>query len=503
MASNKSDDWVDLPPKSKEVPKDDWQDIPAEKKDSSFGDHLKSIIKKYSDQTNPKYEALTDAGFGTIPVIGSYQDKLRSLISGKPEEEVKKRRDALAREYSNYAKVGTVGGIISQLALPTGIPAAASRLGRVAQAALSGAVMGGLTNAKDTNERIENIKSGGLWSGGLSTLGEGVQRLLGGRQNAERLAFKALRPTAADEALVASDKGREVGATLLDNGVLGGILPPSRETMLSRIKDVKNETGKGIGDIITNLDKAVAGKPVISRKEAVASIREGLNLNPQDRNFTANAKDLNQELQRMLESGDLTPSDAQKLKQQLQLRIGNFDKDPSALVREGIPAKVDRSERDYVSKKLETLAKENLPDKGADYLAAKDKYGNLSTAEEVAQATANRDNATSWFNKGTGLPGGIGILGLTRLGLNPAIAGTAAGGLILGKGIANYGTQGLAKFLNTEIDPFSTARATQSIWQQIKKANDWEDVPDLSKYVNKEDKTKPLDANKLVNDKGI
>lgn len=296
--------------------------------------------EKPSEQTDAKMAALE--GFGNAASMG-YLPQLQALTSQLTpdpnkalDEKLKSRgftvgqdkptyiqeRDANikrleqeAKEHPGAAAAGSIGGsIASGIAASAAAPInAASRIGRVLQAAKGGAIVGALSNPGDKegevsglqiDERAKGAGVGAALAGAGQGLFEGVAKASKGLSNlpsalkskAEERAFKASGAMLKDYRR-AGGQGRieELGRYMIDNGL---IKPGSSvEDIAKAAETLKGQHGQAITEILGQLDEMGAAAPsheaIAQAIEAQAKPLAGLNsAQPSHKALTGLAEDI-------------------------------------------------------------------------------------------------------------------------------------------------------------------------------------------------------------------
>lgn len=187
-------------------------------------------------------------------------------------------KEAIEHPYASAA--GSVGGAVA-----TAIPAAAltpinaaTRIGRVIQAARGGAALGAISNPGDTegkiadnlqiNDRIRNAAVGaGVSAGGQGAIEglSGVAKAVTGlpqalKAKAEERAFKSSGAMLKDYRLAnKQDTINEVGRFMLDNGLVKPGM--TVQDITEAAKKLKTQNGETISDIFKKLDESGASAP--------------------------------------------------------------------------------------------------------------------------------------------------------------------------------------------------------------------------------------------------
>lgn len=206
----------------------------------------------------------------------------RNIPSEGTTEEYRKRGELLKEQNPKSYLAGTIagsippavagGGLVSKGvgALEGAVPALEGMteatgfkglLGRGAQAAAGGGLIGAAENPQETGEsRVQGAKSGA----GIGLIGQGAGEALSGAikgskgliiglgDMAEKRAFKALGPYQRD-VLKNADRINSIGRTVLDEGILSG----GWEKTAEAAEKAKTTTGKELGDLMEDINNKV------------------------------------------------------------------------------------------------------------------------------------------------------------------------------------------------------------------------------------------------------
>ncbi len=339
-----------------------------------------------------------------------------------------KRLQQESQEHPVASLAGAVGG-----SLATGIAAsgalpinAASRIGRIAQAAKGGAVLGALSNPGDTEGEVSPIQAagrvkgavaGGLIGGGGQGVVEGVSsaaKAVAGipaklTSKAEERAFKASGAMLRDYRKAAGqDRINEIGRFMLDNGLIKPGM--SVEDIAQAASKLKDENGKAIGTIIEELGthEATAGGQV-SRSDLANEIRNKLIQEAGTPSVAKSNKAFGELASEFENMGDknVSVTALQKLKNQLQKEI-NWDRLPGADIPtdEQFNRAAYTSVKDALEKRADSLAEATGR---ADYKDLKSAYRNSSDVAKIAKDQALRKGANNFFSLGDKISGGAGF----------------------------------------------------------------------------------------------
>lgn len=466
------------------------------------------LIAGETPYNNPAAAFLDAAGSGLAPMgipVGTYYDKLMAFTEGVPEQQAKAQRIQRSRDNPASSGAGALtsmllsmraspqmfnsGKLADKIVSPLGKKIANVGL-NTAVGAASGATGGFLANPDEDTTRIDNAKQsalvGALMSGGLS----GLQQAFGGRQGAERLAFKALKPGKQEETEVLQDAGESIGRTLLDTGVLeskrGNItnlpiikqlrdlfprLPAGREAIKENIANVRKEVGSGIGNIVNRVDDAVGSQPVINRKEVAGRVREAMALNPQSTDYIDDASALNKRLVKMVEAGDLAPNKAQTLKEELQDQILASNKNLQQIVTDPIEKQAMEAERNVLAEMLGEQVEKRTPEASQPYKELLKGYSNLSKAKDVIDSTVASERSQSWRKVGVPIPM-LGAWGMSRFVEKPEQALIPGAIVTAFLAAQKYGPQVGAMLLDKSINSPALNAGAQSTWNMIKDAQE-------------------------------
>lgn len=318
------------------------------------------------------------------------------------------------------------------------------------------------------DERVANAKSGAIR--GLAT-GAGAEALSAGAGKlgkvfagkAEDNAFKAMGPDfRAVRQNMEKGRVRDIGRTLLDEGVIEGYAPKSKEALASRLGEFTDHKGKEINNILQELDAASqrvadsGAKAGISRSSIGKSLREEL-INP-DTDLPGVTKD-NKTINRLISDFENGGEESiglikgENLKRSADKRI-NWNRLPDADIP--IAEQVARALRRKLKEGVESgaIALENAAGgpNAQRFANAKEAYGNLDEARSIAKKSAARDGANRFISPSdymTGLAGGaVGFASGDDLGDR-----IKRGSIGLGLGAVNrvgrkYGNQVLAATFN-------------------------------------------------------
>lgn len=430
----------------------------------TFGDNLKAQLPSADDLANAGSAAVQGFGqgasLGYLPqmqaAIEPMVNKIGDAITGKDVYDTMgnytQRRDEasahLAKVQNDNPKsfVGgaLAGGLTTGLAVPGGALAEGTGLAAKTAASVgSGVAMRALQNPGDktgeldplqTGQRLSNMSD--LKSLAIDAAVPLVGPALSGAGNAaanvaQRAGFKSLGPYAR-QAMQSMSKGEinSVGQTLLDTGAIGG-MPKSYENLAKKISDLKNESGQRLGQTVEQMSQAENGmgsgaqiglsrnqigndleKTLISPNLDVAGIPEK---NAKLSEYIANWK-----------RGGLPADAAGPINDQLPLLQAEMKKrgtgdsinwnrlpDADIPVNEEFNRALYGKLRSGVEDGGEQLAQKTGFDVDA-FKDQKNEFGNLATAENIANQRARKEFANRMISPsdyGVGIvAGGAGLL---------------------------------------------------------------------------------------------
>lgn len=232
------------------------------------------------------------------------------------------------------------------------------------------------------------------------------------QKGAQNLAIKHLRPTAATAANLGSERLGQIGQEALDSGAIkaGSKIGATAE----RLRNLSDEVGALKGDIVNQSDAHLDPTQIADRfdKEVIEPLRG-----------TAENQSVVQALEAKKQSfldqytpeeapadgaaPDMTPAQVEAEKTAVQGNI-NYNTDPSVKVQgmKGWASVLRQSGEDAISDPA--------------FIPAKQSYGNLESAQGMAERTAGL------VDGGTGLLGHIGDTAANTMGIGGAVAGHPA-----------------------------------------------------------------------------
>lgn len=452
------DDFPDAVPESKE-PKTSAAQTALE----SFGNaasvgylpQLQAAASKLMPDPTADVKAKLEAQGFTI------EDKDTSYIAQRDANI--KRMQMQSAEHPYASAAGTVGGAIASGVAASALAPinAAARLGRMAQAAKGGAILGVAANPGDKEGEISPLQlkdraANAVIGATLSGAGQGAIESLAGAAKAVTNLPKSLQAKAEERAFKASgamlrdyrkaygqDRINEIGRFMLDNGMIKpGMSVADIAEAATKLKEVK---GKGIEKVLEKLgalEEEIGGKA--TRTELAQAVKAQL---VQDGNIptaAANNKyfsNLASKLEKM-KGKELSIDDLQKIKNSANKQI-NWDRLPGA----DIPLEEQFNRAIYTQAKqlLESRA-EDLAKKAGNqtYKGLKDAYRNSADVERIANDQALRQNANRFFSPSDYVTGATGAIAGAMTGddleskLKNAAIGAGIG--LVNKGVRTYGT---------------------------------------------------------------
>jgi len=411
------------------------------------------------------------------------------------EKTYAQERDAYAKrlqdQESNHpvaSAVGTIGGSLASGIAASGLTPinAATRLGRVAQAAKGGAIIGALSNPGDTEgevnilqgeDRLRNLAVGGTIGAagqglieGASAAAKGVGNLAGKlNSKAEERAFKSSGAMLKDYRNAASkDKINDLGRFMLDNGM---VEPGSSfETVAAKSGAIKQEAGAKIAETYKAANDAVNNPKFLEK--ITPEIKQSLEKS------AFNPVQFADEFESALQSEYKGTAGFRKALPQVQSVLSDIKEiGPDANILQLQKAKVDvdslinydKEFRDQpLAKQLLAKLRGKLSEKidsrisaldnalGSDALAglkeANKKYGMAAQLEGISSDRVLRENANRFFSPSDYMTsvGGAVVGAATGDGIENKIKNAAIGaGLgLANKGMRKYGTPLVSKALD-------------------------------------------------------
>lgn len=346
---------------------------------------------------------------------------------------------------SKYLVASEEAPLIVNSAKALGVSAkTAARLFRPLVAGAEGGALGFATKAKDMDERLSNTRIGGELGGGLSSTAELLSAYLGRGGRDVESVLRAIGTTSADSADLNPEQRKQLAETILKNKVLDNGLgvPVGIRGINKNIEELKNTSGKAVGDVIGQLPN----EPIISRQKTARMVQDELSPNPVARDFVEQQGKLSKHLTDMIEAGDLTPQEAQTLKMQLRTKanVGSNGFAPS--LDEAQALQVNKAEGNALANQLDEQVGVHNPAGLEDYLSNKKTYGQALKAKDITQAATDR--AAFKQPRGEASTASIGHYLGSKLSQTPFPAA-------------------YAKFLNQGVNPASTAYGSNVIWNLL------------------------------------
>lgn len=468
-----------------------------------------------------------------VPVLGSNLEDIAANLAANPQlgdplrgeggqldpEAVaalaKKFRGMTAGVKAKYPKAygsGAVSSVAAQMLIPGGPLAKAPALARLLAAPAISAGTGymerpegaeSMTPEQERAARATQAKWGAAFGFGGQALSELPTALNFGKA-AARKAYAATRPDRKTRLLDIGFEDREVpeeiGRTMIESGLLKGIIPPSRSTMLKRAQKVSNETGQDIGRQVAELDETgVAASPLKlmsafslkarpmrgtagydkqmsklqkNEQEFLTSTAPLLKISPQQLDKVADqaTKDVKRIVKtlktpisdeevralyskwyqrRLIGTGELIPSSVQKIKSAVQGGLKKEYETPPALRTPAQKSriKMEGSKAGVLKDSLLDMA-ERGGGRSGELSKAMNKYGNLETAEYNLEKALSEPSP--WKRYG---PLGAAGIGASLVGVGEMIDSPEArlAGLLGGLGTAygmSRGAQTSARLLD-------------------------------------------------------
>lgn len=353
----------------------------------------------YLPQISAALEPAIAKGYGLI-----YGDE---ALKNYPKSTGTERRDyasaRLAKEKKEHpipvgagmvvGSLGT-GGLLSKI-----LPAinATSKLGKIGQAAKSGAILGAATNPGDTageinpiqlDQRIVNAGAGALLGGtlqGSADAGSGIANWL--KTKAAQKATRALgRPTpTVAQKMANTGQDKELGRTLLDEGAIPILGTPKR--IEGRVEALREKAGQDVGNLI----KAAGDKKVIDTEALAVEFLDSpaiqsLRTTPGMESMVAKSEQM---AETMAKSKMLSLEQAQSLRQQIDKSINFAKKSDDLRGSMGLLYDLRTSLRDKMDDAIAAL---NIAEKGA-LKSTNKKYSQLSQAHEIIDKEMGRQQA--------------------------------------------------------------------------------------------------------------
>jgi len=375
-----------------------------------------------------------------------------------------KRLQQQAKDYPYASGAGSIAGALAT-AIPTTALApinAASRMGRIVQAAKGGALLGALSNPGDKEgevdisqlgDRARNALSGaGLAAGGQGAI-EGLSAAAKAFTNlpkslqarAEERAFKASGAMLRDYRKAAGqDKIKELGRLMLDEGMIKPGMSVS--DIADAAAQLEEKRGSQLGKILEDLSnqEAASGGPQVTRDQIADGIRKRLigdaeipSVIKNNKYFESLANDLQNK-----GAKDLSISELQKLKEAVGKQI-NWKRLPDADIP--MEEQFNRALFGELKGALEDRAAQLAKDAGrSDYVLAKKGYEGAKTIGKIASDQTLRQNANRFFSPSDYLTTATGAIAGAATGddleskLKNAAIGASLG--IANKAMRTYGT---------------------------------------------------------------
>lgn len=468
-----------------------YSDAPKEETPPSFSDGAQAAIEHFGNA----------ASLGYAPQLQAVVSKLMPDPNAELDEKMKAQgfkidqkqptytqdRDSNIRrmqqqesDYPIASGVGSVAGSIASGIAASGLTPinAAGRMGRVAQAAKGGAVIGALSNPGDVEGRISGLQidergKNALGGAAIGAAGQGViegvsatakaasniaSKLTG---KAEERAFKSSGAMLKDYRKAAGkDRVNTIGRAMLDEGLVqpgstfGDVVEKSSQLKDSVGKVIK-DTYKDASDIVKNPDfiKGLSSEQQIQLAESAfkpsefadafeSSLKKQFKGTP---GFNKSLPQVQSVLSDIRELGDdVGMLELQKAKVDVDSLI-NYDKD----IRDQPLAKQLLSKlRGALSEKIDQRMSALDSVLGTDSLKtlkeANKQYGIWAEVNNISSDRVLRENAKNFFSLNEGTIGGLGAVAgfASGDGIQDRIKKAAMGGAIglAGKGLRTYGT---------------------------------------------------------------
>lgn len=473
------------PPGVKAMGNDDGPTTAEKEKEVPLSKRISNVVAGAAQGATGGYmPQLVGGADAAAAGLGNLKDRAASAMGmpgvvskdfnvGKPIQEVMgdqylKSRDqelkALegAKKENPYAYTGAElgGGAATALMLPGGTAKNSTRLARVLKAIGGGALIGAAQNPGDKEgvidpvqaaERGKNAGIGGVTGGVITGGAEGISSVAPKalEQLANSQAFKALGPYARDvKRALMKDTAQSIGATALDEGVVGG-LPTSFKGIAERAAKAKAARGVEVGDTLNRLAAKEGPEGAsISRKDIAEQLRQEL-IEPHS--DVASVADKNAKLNAAIdhfEQGGESPITSEVgehiplLEAEMKKRALDQNINWKRLPQDDVPVaeQGDKALRAKLAKAVEDKARQLEPDTADNFVKAKEAYGNLDKAEQLSKGKAAHEIAKQLLAPTVG-----GLYGFNREAHSPTerlkntLSGMAAGYAL--RGAQLYGPQ--------------------------------------------------------------
>lgn len=254
----------------------------------------------------------------------------------------------------------------------------------------------------DANDKL---KMAALNGGAGSLFGIGLNKALSS-QALEKLAntsaFKALGPYAkAARQYLPGGKAEEIGKTMLDEGVVGG-LPTSFKGVSERAATAKQAAGEDVGATLQKLANEESA-PAIKRGEIAAQMREKL-LDP-NHGDVASIQARNDSISKLIQHFENGGEESLPiLEAELKKRAVDKNINWMRLPTDDVPVgeEVDKALRGQLANKVEQRASEINPETATGFKNAKDRYDNLSKAHDITKQRSAHELAKQLLAPGIG-----------------------------------------------------------------------------------------------------
>lgn len=437
--------------------------------------HIQSFVEGLLPNPNSDADAKLKAQGFKLPNEPGYVDR----------RDANAKRIAAEGEAHPYASLAGTGlGILGSGAMAASLaPAqAATTLGRLKQARDMGLIMGAAQNPGDVEGEIDPLQLMGRATnsviGGVAGVGgqavaeyaPGALRGFQGKINnfAENRAFKAFGPMKKQVVRAhAGDRINSIGRTALDEGLFDG-LPKSYRGLEEAAAEAASKRGAQVDQIVKEIDQASKNIPGIMKsgesaaqvgvnRQAIAkAVYEDLKMSP----GVPGANSHNQKLTALIEefenggASHIPVGENEALKRELGDNI-MWKRNPGTdipldeQVRRSLYSKTRQGTEDAAAALEGMVGTQN----SGSFREAKNTYGNLKEASDIAKNKADAQLANNFLGLGDKIVGGAGaIIGGTQGdGWEDRIKNATIGaGVALGSRMAKTtGNQVLAKGANS------------------------------------------------------
>lgn len=431
---------------------------PAQQKSRPIEAFVSGLGKGATFGYLPQIQAATEPLIqGALDLIGGGSDaqlKAQGFNIQPKEESYTQRRDKaiaeqLALQESNpYASTtGELAGAISggfasgaPLTKLLGVPAATG-LGRLGQAAATGAITGAIRNPGDVQgevspiqagERASNIASdaltGAIFQGGLEAIGKTGKFIRnagkGIDKSVQKYAFEAVSPSKAVSTKAVKDRSiYKVGQTIIDNNLIqpgAGV-----EDILVNTEQALKKSGDRIGGLYDALDN---NPSLAIKKEDIKNIATDYAEKASERlSGTVDGENVARKLNKVIKTipENANFSDLRKWRASIddQINFSKANKDLPGYQQELLKL------RNEVQDKIANLAGKVNPEYKSQFVRENKNFANLSRVKEMAEnkSAANVTNTNFGIREGFGA--GIGALVGSSAGPAGTAIGAATGGL--------------------------------------------------------------------------